>query len=233
MHSRDQGNASVLQPDRLERSISLIFNIVVYALLGVFFYQAAGTFSEYRPGQRWPLLLSFFRMWTFLPIHEAGHFMFKFFGRTLYILGGSFWQIALPLVWFLVALKKRSYIAPFALFWVGENFMDVSLYIRDAPFRWLPLLGGHASRHDWYNLLSDFDMLDSAETFANISYYAGATVCLGAIGAGLYLAATSFLRPEPVVSPRLPDNSPPVSGLEVLLDESLESKKQKTPRESS
>ena len=233
MRSRGEGNASALQPDRLERTIALIFNIVVYALLGVFFYQAAGTFSEYRPGQRWPLLLSFFRMWTFLPIHEAGHFMFKFFGRTLYILGGSFWQIALPLLWFLVALKKRSHVAPFALFWVGENFMDVSLYIRDAPFRWLPLLGGHASRHDWYNLLSDFDMLDSAETLANITYYSGAAVCLGAIGAGLYLAAASFLRPEPVVSPRIPHNSPLASTLEDLLDESLEKQKRKPSRNSS
>lgn len=77
--------------------------------------------------------------------------------------------------------------------------MDVSLYIRDAPVRHLPLLGGHKSRHDWYNLLSDWNALDSAESLADLMYYSGVIMCFGAIGAGIFLAFWSFFRPKPVL----------------------------------
>lgn len=184
--------------DPVERWAPLVFALVLYGLLCVFLVQAANTFAGYRPGDRWPALLSVFRTWTFLPIHEAGHLLFMLFGRTVMLLGGSFLQIALPLVWFLLALKQRSHVAPFPLFWVGENMMDVSLYVRDAPVRYLPLLGGHKSRHDWYNILSGWNALDSAEILADIGYVFGMIICVGAIGTGLFLGFYSFFRPKPV-----------------------------------
>jgi hypothetical protein len=194
--------------DPLERYVPLVFKLIVYGVLIYFFVQAATTFAEYRPGQSWPFFLSIFRTFTFLPIHEAGHFLFRFFGRTLYILGGSFWQVMLPLLWFIIAAHQRSHVAPFALFWVGENLMDVSLYVRDAPTRALPLLGGHASWHDWYNLLSGWNLLDSAGTIADILYYTGALVSLGAAAAGIVLAFLScfHVKPRPIpLSPPSPD----------------------------
>ena len=181
--------------DSAERAIPLIFKILVYLLLCVFFVQAVEMFSAYTPGQQWPFLLGMLRTWTFLPIHEAGHLLFKFFGRTLNILGGSFWQVMFPFLWFLIALKQRSHVAPFALFWTGENMMDVSLYVRDAPLRWLPLLGGHASRHDWYNLLQDWNALDSAETVADVFFIGGAVTCILSVGSGVVLALRSFYKP--------------------------------------
>jgi hypothetical protein len=83
----------------------------------------------------------------------------------------------------------------FALFWVGENLLDVSLYVRDAPVRQLPLLGGDPSGHDWHNLLADWNMMGSAETIADILYYAGFLISAGAILAGIYLAIRSFVLP--------------------------------------
>ena len=187
--------------DPIERYGALAFKIAVYGWLSYFFYQAIVAFAEYVPTEPWPFMLSIFRMFTFLPIHEAGHFIFSPFGRTLHILGGSFWQIFFPFLWFIIALKQRSHVAPFALFWVGENFMDVSLYMRDAPVRQMPLLGGHKSGHDWYNLFTEWNLLGSAETFADVFYFFGCIVCAGAIAAGLYLAVYSYLNPEPTLRP--------------------------------
>jgi len=180
--------------DPAERYIPLILKLCVYCFLTFFFFQAATSFIIYHPGQYWPGLLSVVRTFIFLPLHEGGHFLFMFFGRTLYILGGSFWQVMFPLLWFLIALKQRSQVAPFALFWVGENLMDVSLYIRDAAYRALPLLGGDSSGHDWYNLLSDWNAVDSADTIGDIVYYGGFAISVGAIVTGIVWAFVVFSR---------------------------------------
>lgn len=107
--------------------------------------------------------------------------------------------------------------------------MDVSLYMRDAPLRLLPLLGGHASKHDWYNLFSDWDMMDSAETFADIMFYSGITICVAAISTGLYLAVSSFLSPPSGVRP-IPVGQRPSTILENSLDDIIEEKESKQTR---
>jgi hypothetical protein len=205
MHSRAPGGENLKQTDQrdpVERFVPLAFKLIVYGVVTYFFVQAATTFAGYTPGQSWPFFLSIFRTFTFLPIHEAGHLIFRFFGRTLNILGGSFWQVMFPLLWFIVALRQRSHVAPFALFWVGENLLDVSLYVRDAPVRQLPLLGGDPSGHDWHNLLAEWNMMDSAETLADSLYYAGFIISTGAILSGVFLAFRSFLLPaSPVQYP--------------------------------
>ena len=166
----------------------------MYGILSVFFIQAIQVFAEYKPGVPWPGLLWIFRMFTFLPLHEGGHFISMLFGRTLYVLGGSFWQIMFPLLWFFIALKQKSQVAPFPLFWAGENMMDVSLYIRDAPVRAMPLLGGHKSGHDWYFLLTQWNAMDLAEMIADFMYYIGIVVCIMAIAAGVVWSLVAFYR---------------------------------------
>ncbi len=188
------------QLDPIERYVPLGLKLGTYAILILFFYQAAITFAAYKPGVPWPTLLNIVRTFIFLPLHEGGHFLFMFFGSTLMILGGSFWQIMFPLLSFLMAMKKRSEVAPFALFWAGENMMDVSLYIRDATVRQLPLLGGHKSRHDWYNLLSGWGALDSAETLGDLTYYSGMIICIGSIATGIFLAFLFYRRPKQPVA---------------------------------
>ncbi|MBI3586371.1 MAG: hypothetical protein HY088_04490 [Ignavibacteriales bacterium] len=188
----------VVQPplEPIERYTPIALKLSVYIFLTVIFFQAIETFSEVRWFMTpWPLLLRLVRNGIFLFIHEGGHMLFFFFGRMLHILGGSFWQIVFPLLSFLIALRQRSQMAPFALFWVGENMLDVSLYMRDAPLRRLPLLGGHKSGHDWYNLFRMWDMMDSAETVADSMYYLGAVICVGSIVAGIAWSVYSFLKP--------------------------------------
>jgi hypothetical protein len=212
--------------DPLERWAPLALKLTLYGFLTYYFYQASITFVEYRPLQHWPTLLSTFRMFTFLPIHEAGHLFFSFFGRTTMILGGSIMQVLLMLIWFLIALRERSHVAPFPLYWVGINLMDVSLYVRDAQFRALPLLGGDSSGHDWYNLLTQWNALDSAGTIADVLYLSGVAVAGGAIATGIFLAFTRFVH---VVIPPvpLPKGVPPIAHVEDILDRSFEQREKK------
>jgi hypothetical protein len=189
---RQPSTAEPLDP--IERYAPLIFRLGVYGLLSVFLVQAIEVFAVYKPGVPWPGLLWVLRTFTFLPLHEGGHFISLLFGRTLYVLGGSFWQVMFPLLWFALALKQKSQVAPFPLFWTGENMMDVSLYIRDAPVRAMPLLGGHKSGHDWHYLLTQWNAMDFAEPIADIMYYGGIILSVIAIAGGTVWAFLVFYR---------------------------------------
>jgi hypothetical protein len=169
--------------------------IVFYLFFAYVFYLAADRFKDVA-SYRNPSIIIFVFHSIFLYVHEGGHFLFRFFGRTLYILGGSFWQVMFPFLSFLLTVRDRSRIMPLPLFLTGFNLMDVSDYMRDAPYRQLQLLGGHKEWHDWYNLLSQWDMLDSAGTLADITYWLGFLICLGAILGGLWLAGYSIWKGE-------------------------------------
>jgi hypothetical protein len=127
-----------------------------------------------------------------LIFHEAGHVLFMPFGRFLHILGGSLLQILIPAglcsyFWF----THQRYASAIALWWAGQNFLDVSIYIRDAQERLLPLLGGEAVLHDWHFLLLDLRLLTQSEAIANLAYTTGILLYLIAIPWALYAAQRS------------------------------------------
>ncbi len=98
-----------------------------------------------------------------LPFHEAGHVLFRPFGRLMTSLGGSIMQVLMPLICLTVLLVKTrdTFAASFALWWTGENFMDLAPYINDARSLTLPLLGGNTGQtspygfHDWEFILRE------------------------------------------------------------------------------
>jgi hypothetical protein len=114
------------------------------------------------------------------------------FGETMYILGGSVMQVFVPFIWFLVAKREESALAPVALFFTGESMVDVSIYIRDAETRILPLLGGSHSKHDWATFLGQLDMLDWGVPLANVFFFSGLIISLGAIAWGANLSYRTF-----------------------------------------
>ena len=69
-----------------------------------------------------------------LPFHEAGHLIFRIFGRLMCSLGGTLGQLLIPLICLAVFLLKTrdTFAASFALWWFGENFLDLAPYINDA-----------------------------------------------------------------------------------------------------
>ncbi|MDX1439845.1 MAG: hypothetical protein R3284_08090 [Rubricoccaceae bacterium] len=108
-----------------------------------------------------------------LIFHEAGHFVFRFFGEFMMFLGGSLMQIIMPglITWSCIKFDQKIG-AQLALFWLGQNFIDVSIYAADAQERLLPLLGGLGPEsHDWYNILSMLGMLEYTPLVAGVIYF--------------------------------------------------------------
>jgi hypothetical protein len=96
-----------------------------------------------------------------LVIHEAGHFFFLIFGKFIYTLGGTLMQIILPsiIVSYFFRNEYRTGVQ-FGLLWLGQNFINISVYAADAQARKLPLLGGNKVYHDWHYLLGEIGILE-------------------------------------------------------------------------
>jgi hypothetical protein len=95
-----------------------------------------------------------------LVIHEAGHFFFSLFGKFIYTLGGTLMQIILPSI-IAVFFFRNNYRTgvQFGLLWLGQNFINISIYAADARAQKLPLLGGNKVYHDWHYLLGEIGLL--------------------------------------------------------------------------
>lgn len=124
-----------------------------------------------------------------LPIHEAGHVFLMPFGEFLTILGGSFFQIALPLaIGLAFVLKNRdNFGAAVCLWWAGTSLLDLAPYVYDALQPQLVLLGGHTGEdgpHDWIYLLECFGQLHRAHGWGAFVHTLGAAVLLAGLGWG-------------------------------------------------
>jgi hypothetical protein len=122
-------------------------------------------------------------------IHEAGHFFLKPLGQWIYIFGGSFVQCALPLLLAIVVWRQNPAHAAYPTFWFGENLVNVSYYIKDAPYKHLRLIAAGLI-HDWNWLLSG--NLDSAETIGDVVWGLGLIACVASLIAGVFYAVRSF-----------------------------------------
>jgi hypothetical protein len=130
-------------------------------------------------------------------IHEAGHFFFRIFGQFIYILGGSLFQVMLPAALVVVVWRRNIAQIWYAGFWLGENLVNVSVYIQDAPFRKLRLIAGGLI-HDWQWLLNGDP--DSAELLGGVVYWLGILIVVASLGAGIFYAIRDF-RQEPLFVP--------------------------------
>ena len=124
-----------------------------------------------------------------LPFHEAGHIFFRPFGRLITSLGGSLGQILMPLVCLVVFLVKTRdpFAGSFALWWTGQNFIDIAPYINDARSLSLPLLGGNVGKtspygfHDWEFILRETGLIRMDHTLARLSHATGSLLIITAI----------------------------------------------------
>lgn len=134
-----------------------------------------------------------------LPFHEAGHVFFAPFGDFMQSLGGTLGQLLMPFAALLVLLLKTRdpFGAAVALWWLGENFLDIAPYINDARAGVLPLLGGNVGHaapygfHDWEYLLTETGLLHLDHQLAEASHTLGSLIMLLALGWG---AAVLFQR---------------------------------------
>jgi hypothetical protein len=126
-------------------------------------------------------------------IHETGHFIFGILGRFIGILGGSLFQIIIPVATFLVFARSSLRSIPFTLYWTGHSMVNVSIYIGDAPYQRLHLIS-RAAIHDWKWLLNYTGTMDNAEDIAVTVNAFGLFICCIGIGAGFYFIVRDFLQ---------------------------------------
>lgn len=84
-----------------------------------------------------------------------------FFGKFIYTLGGTLMQIIIPslIAYTFFRNNYRTGVQVGSL-WLGQNFINISVYAADAQARKLPLLGGNKVYHDWHYLLGELGILE-------------------------------------------------------------------------
>jgi hypothetical protein len=118
-----------------------------------------------------------------LGFHELGHFLTYWLPDLGTALMGSVFQVAIPLAlagYF--AIKQKDLLGlGVCTGWAGSSLQNVSVYVADAPFQVLPLIGGE---HDWAFILGELEALDAASglaltlrVVAILLVIAGAAVC--------------------------------------------------------
>ena len=134
-----------------------------------------------------------------LVFHEAGHVIFAPLGSFMMSLGGSLFQVMVPLMcaWAFLFQQDDPFGASVCVWWAGESAFDVVPYISDARSLQLMLLGGPAAEvegHDWEAILMALGWLHLDHTIAKGVWYCGAALMIGAL-------AYSFFVLRSAVSP--------------------------------
>lgn len=122
-----------------------------------------------------------------LVFHEAGHVLFMPFGRFMTVLGGSLTQVLVPLVCAgaFIWQTRDAFGAAVAIWWAGENLLDVAPYINDARDLQLVLLGGRTGAevegHDWEYLLNAMGVAHMDHTIAAVVQAIGTLTMVAAL----------------------------------------------------
>lgn len=129
-----------------------------------------------------------------LPIHETGHIVFGMFGEFITALGGTLFQLLVPLAFVIYFLRRRDrFAAGVAGWWVAQSLWNVSVYVKDAQAQELPLVGG--GEHDWAYLLDELGWLERDQTVGQIVRVAGILTYIVAM-----VWCFANVRPEPGAS---------------------------------
>lgn len=141
-----------------------------------------------------PMYSSWFAGIT-LAFHEMGHIVFSPFGRTLMLLGGSIFQLAIPLIAGLyLLLRQRDYFgAAVGGAWLSYAMWEMATYIGDANKEQLALVGFSGTpEHDWSSLLTAWRVLNHCETIATVVRVGAFTMFAGSMVLAAWLCWVMF-----------------------------------------
>ena len=142
------------------RPVSRAMLIVASAFYLLFLYQAAR-------GSGVLLMMDL----VFVPIHEGGHLLFRFFGEFLAVAGGTILQLSVPLMLAAFFIFQRQIPGTaFCLFFFFEQFLPIATYMADARAQELPLLtvgDGDYVIHDWAYLFGRLGVLEHDTAIAH------------------------------------------------------------------
>jgi len=163
--------------------------LTFYGRLGVLLFLAIWGFRlavmDYRNGE----INASFMHNIVLPIHEAGHIFFIPGGEFMTILGGSLFQVALPLGIGAAFLRcqRDAFGAAACLWWAGASTVDLAPYIWDSIDPQLIMLGGHTGEdgpHDWIYLLGRLGLMQRAHVLGAGVHHLGVLLMLAGLGWG-------------------------------------------------
>ncbi len=123
--------------------------------------------------------LATFTDWHFIDninllFHEAGHVLMWGFGELVMLLGGTIFQILIPLVLITYFyFKNQTFSASLIFYWLAINLFNISLYSGDALTRELPLITGDPDTHDWNQILFILGWFKYTATISWIFYISG------------------------------------------------------------
>jgi hypothetical protein len=119
--------------------------------------------------------------------------IFGLFGRFIGFLGGSLFQVIIPVATLIVFARSSLRSIPFTLYWTGHSMVNVSIYIGDAPYQRLHLIS-RAAIHDWKWLLNHTGTMEYAGDIAITVNIFGLFICCIGICAGFYFIVRDFLQ---------------------------------------
>ena len=118
-----------------------------------------------------------------LVFHEAGHPIVGIFSERLMVYGGTWGQLAIPLMAAVSFWQKEETTAfALSLAWFFENFLNIARYMADARAQILPLVGG--GEHDWTDIFSRWHVLPHN---LGIATFVAAIGWIGIFSCGLWL----------------------------------------------
>jgi len=128
-----------------------------------------------------------------LGFHELGHLLTYPFPDLFTAIMGSGTQLLVPLglAAYFLWLRKDRVAAGLCTAWAGTSAYDVSVYVADAPYEKLQLLG-EGAEHDWAFV---FDRLNAMETADEVALVLRA-LAWGLVLGGMALCAWRLVAPE-------------------------------------
>ena len=122
-----------------------------------------------------------------LAIHESGHLFFGFFGSFIAALGGTLMQLIVPTAFVVYFIRHGDrHAASVTLWWVAQNFWNISVYVRDAQAQLLPLVGG--GEHDWAYLLWRLGVLEHDQGIGQTVHAIGVVIFVISVWWGIVSA---------------------------------------------
>lgn len=150
--------------------------------------------------------------WSFLDavdlaIHETGHLVFTPFGEVMHFLGGTLFQIIVPMA-FVIEFARRGerHSASVCLWWVAQNCWNISVYVADARARALPLVGG--GEHDWAFLLRRAGLMAQDQQLSRMIHFLGVVIFIASLAWGIQ-AIRAARRGEIAAEMMLSSDGPP------------------------
>ena len=134
-----------------------------------------------------------------VPIHEFGHVLFRPLGEFMTLLGGSLFQVLLPLIFggIFVVKNRDPFAASVMLWWAAVAVMDVAPYVYDAFQPVHVLLTGRTGdngAHDFIDVLGDLGLLHKAQPIGRGVHAFGFLMMVAALAWGGWIVWQQYRR---------------------------------------